>query len=64
VQLALFPGPWGAFFAIMGGIATIGTAIAKGETNLELYSTAGISVLGGFATLYGRWAAKKALGTS
>jgi len=53
---------WGAVFAILGGISTIGTALANGETNLELYSTAGMSVLGGVATLYGRWAARKPLG--
>lgn len=53
---------WGAIFAILGGVATIGTAMANGETNLEMYSTAGMSVLGGIGTLYGRWKARKPLG--
>jgi len=53
---------WGAIFAIMGGIATIGTAIANGETSMDVYWTAGMSVIGGFATLWGRWAARKPLG--
>lgn len=53
---------WGAIFAILGGIATIGTAAANGETSLEVYSPAGMSILGGFGTLYGRWAARKPIG--
>jgi hypothetical protein len=54
---------WGAVFAILGGIATIGTAAANGETNAEVYTTAGMSILGGLGTLYGRWAARKPLGS-
>lgn len=54
---------WGAVFAVMGGIATIGTAIANGETSMDVYWTAGMSVMGGFATLWGRWAARKPLGS-
>jgi hypothetical protein len=53
---------WGAIFAILGGIATIGTAAANGETSMEVYSTAGMSILGGIGTLYGRWKATKPLG--
>jgi len=53
---------WGALFAIMGGVATIGTAIANGETTPEVYTTAGMSIVGGVTTLYGRWKAKKPLG--
>ncbi len=53
---------WGALFAILGGIATIGTAAANGETNMEVYTTAGMSILGGVTTLYGRWAARKPIG--
>jgi hypothetical protein len=53
---------WGAIFAILGGVATIGTAVANGETNLELYSTAGMSILGGVSTIWGRWAARKPIG--
>jgi hypothetical protein len=54
---------WGAVFAILGGIATIGTAAANGETSAEVYTTAGMSILGGLGTLYGRWAARKPLGS-
>jgi hypothetical protein len=53
---------WGALFAILGGVATIGTAIANGESNMEVYTTAGMSILGGVTTLYGRWKARKPLG--
>jgi hypothetical protein len=53
---------WGAIFAILGGVATIGTAAANGETSMEVYSPAGMSILGGFGTLYGRWKARKPLG--
>jgi hypothetical protein len=53
---------WGAVFAILGGVATIGTAAANGETSMEVYSPAGMSILGGLGTLYGRWKARKPLG--
>ena len=53
---------WGAIFAILGGVATIGTAAANGETSLEVYSPAGMSILGGLGTLYGRWKARKPIG--
>jgi hypothetical protein len=53
---------WGAIFAILGGIATIGTAAANGESSMEVYSTASMSILGGIGTLYGRWAARKPIG--
>jgi hypothetical protein len=55
---------WGALFAILGGIATIGTAIANGDTTPEVYTTAGMSILGGITTLYGRWKARKPLGAA
>lgn len=53
---------WGALFAILGGVATIGTALANGESNMDVYTTAGMSILGGATTLYGRWAARKPIG--
>ncbi len=53
---------WGAIFAILGGIATIGTAAANGETSMEVYTTAGMSILGGIGSLWGRWKARKPLG--
>jgi hypothetical protein len=53
---------WGALFAILGGIATIGAAAANGETNTEVYTTAGMSIFGGITTLYGRWKSRKPLG--
>ncbi len=49
---------WGAIGAIFGGIGTIATALANGDYNPEMLGTAALSVLGGFGTLYGRWAAK------
>lgn len=54
---------WGAIFAILGGIATIGTMLANGvPLSLEVYGPPLGSIGGGIGTLYGRWKARKPIG--
>ena len=54
---------WGAIFAILGGIATIGTMAANGvPLSWETYGTPALSIWGGLQALYGRWKARKPIG--
>ena len=53
---------WGACFAILGGVATIGTAVANGTFSPEIHGPALMSILGGVTTLYGRWKARTPIG--
>jgi len=54
---------WGAIFAILGGVASIGTMLANGvPLSLETYGPPLSSIGGGLGTLYGRWKARKPLG--
>ncbi|MFC4172621.1 hypothetical protein ACFOYU_11210 [Microvirga sp. GCM10011540] len=56
---------WGSIFAIMGGIATIGTHIVMGTPlSWEQYGTPALAIWGGVQALYGRWKARKPLGAS
>jgi len=54
---------WGAIFAILGGIATIGTHLVLGTPlSLEAYGPPATAIWGGTQTLFGRWFARKPLG--
>jgi len=54
---------WGAIFAILGGVATIGTMAANGvPLSWETYGPPLGSIGGGLGTLYGRWKARKPIG--
>ena len=54
---------WGAIFAILGGVATIGTMAANGvPLSWETYGTPALSIWGGVQALYGRWKARKPIG--
>lgn len=54
---------WGAIFAILGGIASIGTMLANGvPLSFETYGPPLGSIGGGIGTLWGRWAARKPIG--
>lgn len=54
---------WGAIFAILGGVASIGTMLANGvPLSLETYGPPLGSIGGGIGTLYGRWKARKPIG--
>jgi hypothetical protein len=54
---------WGALFAIMGGLSTIGTHLVLGTPfTLEAYGPPAGAIWGGAQALYGRWAARKPIG--
>jgi hypothetical protein len=55
---------WGAIFAILGGTATIGTHVVLGTPlSFEAYGPPAGAIWGGAQALYGRWAARKPIGT-